>query len=218
MRILICAGHTTRGKGTGAVGYINESNENRVLSKKVVEYLKSAGHTVDYYEINKAHDYLQKQVSAANSKVYDLVVQIHFNANKTTDSIMGTETLYSSNRGKVYAEKVTNKLSILYKQRGAKLRTDLYWLNKTTAPAILIETCFVDSKGDTNIYNLNKDKTAQLIAEGVNGSEIKTTANTNTNGTKWAVCVGAWENKATADAKVQELKNKGYKDTYIIPR
>lgn len=218
MRILICAGHTTSGKGTGAVGYINESNENRVLSKKVVEYLKTAGHTVDYYEINKADDYLQKQVSAANSKSYDLVVQIHFNANKTTDSIMGTETLYSSNRGKVYAEKVTNKLSILYKQRGAKLRTDLYWLNKTTAPAILIETCFVDSKGDTNIYNLNKDKTAQLIAEGVHGSEIKTTANTNTNGTKWAVCVGAWENKETADAKVQELKNKGYKDTYIIPR
>ena len=31
MRILICAGHTTSGKGTGAVGYINESNENRVF-------------------------------------------------------------------------------------------------------------------------------------------------------------------------------------------
>lgn len=213
MRILICAGHTTQGKGTGAVGYINESNENRVLAKKVVDYLKTAGHTVDYYEINKADDYLQKQVAYANSKVYDLVVQIHFNANKTTDSIMGTETLYSSSRGKVWAEKVTNKLGALYKQRGAKLRTDLYWLNKTTAPAILIETCFVDSKGDTNIYNSNKDKTAKLIAEAVHGSEIKTT----TAG-KWAVCVGAWKDKTTADAKVEELKKKGYSDTYIIPR
>lgn len=213
MRILICAGHTTQGKGTGAVGYINESNENRVLAKKVVEYLKYSGHTVDYFEINKADDYLQKQVSTANSKTYDLVVQIHFNANKITDSIMGTETLYSSSRGKVWAEKITTKLGEIYKQRGAKIRTDLYWLNKTIAPAVLIETCFVDSKGDTNLYNSNKNKTAKLIAEAIHGSEIKTTTST-----KWAVCVGAWENKSTADAKVEELKKKGYSDTYIIPR
>lgn len=216
MRILIVPGHTTSGKGTGAVGYINESNENRVLAKKVVEYLKTAGHTVDYYEINKADDYLQKQVSTANSKVYDLVVQIHFNANKTTDSVMGTETLYSSNRGKPYAEKVTNKLGTIYKQRGAKLRNDLYWLNKTTAPAILVETCFVDSKGDTNVYNTNKDKTAKLIAEGIHGQEIKTT--TNQDNKLYAVCIGAWKDKDTAKKMQADAIKKGYEDAYLIPR
>lgn len=214
MRILICAGHTTSGKGTGAVGYINESNENRVLSKKVVEYLKAAGHTVDYYEINKADDYLQKQVSAANSKVYDLVVQIHFNANKTTDSIMGTETLYSSSRGKIWAEKVTNKLGNIYKQRGAKLRSDLYWLNKTTAPAILVETCFVDSKGDTNLYNSNKDKTAKLIAEAIHSQEIKTTTNQDK---LYAVCIGAYQYD-TAKKMQEDARKKGYADAYLIPR
>ena len=37
MKILISAGHTLTGKGTGAVGFINESQENRVLAKFVVE-------------------------------------------------------------------------------------------------------------------------------------------------------------------------------------
>lgn len=217
MRILICAGHTTSGKGTGAVGYINESTENRELAKKIVEYLKVSECEVDYYEINKADDYLQKQVSKANSKTYDLVVQIHFNANKTTDKPIGTETLYSSNRGKPWAERVTNKLGNIYNQRGAKLRTDLYWLNKTTAPAILIETCFVDSKADTDIYNSNKDKTAKLIAEALLNRTIPE-APSGGNHPLYAVCVGAWKNKSTADSKVQELKSKGYKDTYIIVR
>ena len=33
MNILISAGHTLEGKGLGAVSYINESEENRALSK-----------------------------------------------------------------------------------------------------------------------------------------------------------------------------------------
>ena len=112
--------------------------------------------------------YLAKQVNFANKKKYDLVVQIHFNAGGGT----GTETLYKTSTGKKYAEQVTKSLGKLYKQRGAKVRTDLYWLNKTNAPAILVEVCFVDSTTDTNIYNANKPQTAKLIAEGIIGQEI----------------------------------------------
>ena len=40
MRLLICSGHTLQGVGSGAIGYINESKENRELSNIVVKYLK----------------------------------------------------------------------------------------------------------------------------------------------------------------------------------
>ena len=66
MNICIVAGHTSEGKGTGAVGYINESAENRVLGKKVTEYIKKAGHNCDYYEVNKSDTYLKDQVNFAN--------------------------------------------------------------------------------------------------------------------------------------------------------
>ena len=218
MNICIVAGHTTTGKGTGAVGYINESAENRVLGKKVTEYIKKAGQNCDYYEINKSDTYLKDQTNFANKKVYDAVIQIHFNANKNTLSPMGTETLYKSSKGKAIAERVTNKLGLLYKQRGVKLRTDLHWLNATKYPAILIETCFVDSKADTDKYISNKDATAKLIAEGIIGKSIPNTPVVNESGILWSVCVGAYKNKNKADAKVKELKEKGYTSTYLIIR
>ena len=218
MNICIVAGHTTTGKGTGAVGYINESAENRVLGKKVTEYIKKAGHNCDYYEINKSDTYLKDQTNFANKKVYDAVIQIHFNANKNTLSPMGTETLYKSSKGKAIAERVTNKLGLLYKQRGVKLRTDLHWLNATKYPAILIETCFVDSKADTDKYISNKDATAKLIAEGIIGKSIPNTPVVNESGILWSVCVGAYKNKNKADAIVKELKEKGYTSTYLIIR
>ena len=209
MNICIVAGHTTTGKGTGAVGYINESAENRVLGKKVTEYIKKAGHNCDYYEINKSDTYLKDQTNFANKKVYDAVIQIHFNANKNTLSPMGTETLYKSSKGKAIAERVTNKLGLLYKQRGVKLRTDLHWLNATKYPAILIETCFVDSKADTDKYISNKDATAKLIAEGIIGKSIPNTPVVNESGILWSVCVGAYKDKNKADSIVKELKEKG---------
>ena len=95
MNILICAGHTSSGKGTGAVGYINESRENRILSKKIVEYINKTNHKATYAEVNKSDTYLKDQVDLANKNNYDIVVQVHFNANKTTLNPMGTETLYS---------------------------------------------------------------------------------------------------------------------------
>ena len=209
MKILICAGHTLKGKGTGATGYINESEENRSLSNIVVKYLKLAGHTVDYYEINEANDYLQKQVEKANSKDYDLVVQIHFNAYKNTTDEMGTEVLYLSDSGKVWAEKINAKLSTVFKNRGVKKRTDLFWLNKTSSISCLIEVCFVDSKADTDKYLANKNKVGKLIAEAIHRSEIKEEE------VFYRVVCGSYSKKENAAAQIELLKNKGISNAFI---
>ena len=222
MDICIVAGHTTTGKGTGAVGYINESTENRILAKKVTEYIKKTGHNCNYYEVNKSDTYLKDQVNFANKKAYDVVVQIHFNAGGGT----GTETLYRSTAGKKYADQVNKKLSTMYKNRGVKhdindVGRKLYWLTNTKYPAILIETCFVDSKSDTDKYTNNKDATAKLIAEGIIGKDIieaNAAANSKNDDILWAVCVGAYKDKNKADSIVEELKKKGYASTYLIPR
>ena len=222
MNICIVAGHTTTGKGTGAVGYINESTENRILAKKITEYIKKTGHNCDYYEVNKSDTYLKDQVNFANKKVYSLVVQIHFNAGGGT----GTETLYRSTSGKKYANQVNKKLSTIYKNRGIKhdindVGRKLYWLTNTKYPAILIETCFVDSKADTDKYVNNKDATAKLIAEGIIGKDIietNVTTSSKNDDILWAVCVGAYKDKNKADSIVEELKKKGYTSIYLIPR
>ena len=213
MKILIVAGHTAKGKGTGATGYINESEENRSLSNIVVKYLKLAGHTVDYYEINEANDYLQKQVAKANSKDYDLVVQIHFNAYKNTTDEMGTETLYLSESGKVWAEKINAKLSTVFKNRGIKKRTDLYWLNNTKSIACLIEVCFVDSKADTDKYLANKNKVGKLIAEAIHRREIEEVKEASE--VFYRVVAGSYSKRENAIAQIELLKSKGINNAFI---
>lgn len=178
MRIGLSAGHTLTGKGTGAIGYINESKENREMFKLVKKYLEQLGHTVYDCTVDSGSDYLERQVALANKYKCDVVVQIHFNAFNTTDKEMGTETLYceGSKEGKVYADKVHNKLKTLFIDRKVKSDIEtgrkLYWLRNTNAPSILIEVCFVDSKADTNKYNSNKNKIAKLITEGLTGQVI----------------------------------------------
>ncbi|PBH30101.1 cell wall hydrolase, partial [Clostridioides difficile] len=85
----------------------------------------------------------------------------------------GTETIYKTNNGKVYAERVNEKLATVFENRGAKSDVrGLYWLSHTKAPAILIEVCFVDSKADTDYYIRHKDIVAKLIAEGILNKNI----------------------------------------------
>ena len=210
MKVLISSGHTLKGTGIGANGYINESEENRILSKIVVKYLEYAGHEVDYFEINEGKDYLAKQVAEANSKDYDLVVQIHFNAFKLTDNSMGTETLYVSESGKVWAEKVNDKLSTVFKSRGVKKGTGLYWLKNTKPIAILIETCFVDSKHDTDTYKVNKEHIGKLIAEGINRKEISMPSEVF-----YRVIAGSYSNKENAQKQIENLKKKGIDNAFI---
>ena len=210
MKILICAGHTLKGKGTGANAYINESEENRILSNIVVKYLKFAGHNVDYYEVNEGNDYLAKQVEKANSKDYDLVVQIHFNAFRLVEGSMGTETYYLSDSGKVWAEKVNDKLSTIFKSRGVKKAEGLYWLKNTKPIAILIETCFVDSKHDTDTYKVNKEHIGKLIAEAINRKEISMPTEVF-----YRVIAGSFSKKENAEAQLKLLNDKGIKGGFI---
>ena len=90
----------------------------------------------------------------------------------------------------------------------------------TNPPAILIETCFVSNKADTDKYTSNREKIAKLIAEGIANQTIAENNNSSASSTNkklYAVCTGAY-NYDNAKKMQQELINKGYKDTYLIPR
>ena len=52
-----------------------------------------------------------------------------------------------------------------FKNRGVKVRKDLYYLRKTSAPAMLIECCFVDDKDDVKLYDYKK--MAKAIVKGI---------------------------------------------------
>ncbi|WP_257151649.1 N-acetylmuramoyl-L-alanine amidase, partial [Bacillus pseudomycoides] len=63
---------------------------------------------------------------------------------------------------------------------GAKQRTDLYVLNGTKAPAILIELGFIDNESDMEKWNV--DKIANSIAYALTGQSVSGASNNSGSG------------------------------------
>lgn len=192
MKFNIHAGHNPKGKvACGAVGLIDESTEARNVKDKVIQYLRKSGHTAYDCTCNNGtskNDVLKKIIEKCNSNNVDLDVSIHFNSGandkKGNDKSTGVEVLIYSNESKAKdeAQRICNKLAeIGFKNRGVKVRDDLYVLRKSKAPALLIEVCFVDDADDVDIYLDNVDNISKAIAEALTNTTISNTTTTSTS-------------------------------------
>lgn len=168
IKIAINAGHTINGKGKGAVGYINESEETRKVVSALIPLLEAKGHkvidaTVDTATTQSA--YLRKAVEIANKSKADLFVSIHFNAGGGK----GCEAYTWKGKKIKQAVNICDNLSKEgFRNRGVKDGSGFYVVKYTNMTAILVEICFVDTKQDCNLYKkVGVAKIAQAIADGI---------------------------------------------------
>lgn len=209
MKIAIRGGHNE--KATGCNGLINELIEDRKVKDAVVKYLKSKG--VEVYDVTptpcNVNDDLAKGVNKAEYYKVDLFVSIHFN--KCYDSYngaLGSEVcVYNNFDG---ANRVCNKLAELgFKNRGQKVRKELYELKHTTMPAMIIEVCFVEASEDVKIYkNVGFDRIGKAIAEGILNTTIEENKKENNDSLYRVVC-GSYKSKENAENQVKKLKDLG---------
>ena len=224
MRIGIDMGHTLSGEGTGSQGCgYKEQNLTRELGKIVIEMLKKEGHTIYDCTVDKSSNNAQQlidRVNKANKQPLDLFVSIHFNAcvndvrgnGRTT----GTEVLLHSmsSKAKPYAERIVKKIAnVGLKNRGVKTH-NAYVLKHTKAPALLIETCFIDDRDDMNVYLKSPKKVAKAIVEGILDKTITDVVETPKNGF-YRVLVGSYKDKNNAIKRQEELKSKGIEASLI---
>lgn len=155
MKIGVNIGHY----GTiGAEGILSEIKCCTDINGYLVPYLKAAGHEV--IECNDATypDYVSA-TKLANKYNLDLVISLHCNS-ATSGKANGTEVLYYTGNEKTkkvaatLSEAISNAIGT--QNRGAKARGDLYILNCTKAPAVLIECFFVSNRDDCSKYNPKK--------------------------------------------------------------
>lgn len=176
-QITIHAGHNKPGKvACGASDYIDESTEARIITRKVARILRRNGLTVYNCTVNNGtsqNDVLKKIVAKCNSHKRQLDVSVHFNAcihSKSDEKTKGVE-VYGVKKDGVRSgvgNRICTKIAKLgFTNRGFKIRNDLYVLNKTTAPAILVEVCFVDDQDDAKLYKKNKTAIAKAIASAI---------------------------------------------------
>lgn len=178
MKIAIDLGHGARPRDTGAIGVsiddkeqISEEIEVRRISPFVSERLKELGHEVKIISITQASSVTQSlsaRCEASNEWDADLFVSMHLNANQETDDPMGCEVFGISKKAVGIATLVEKAITGLgFKSRGVKNK-DYYVLTHTNAPAILIESFFVDSIADVLLYQkVGAKALGYAIANGI---------------------------------------------------
>lgn len=179
MRIALTVGHSLLKNGcyTSAdgrkYGGCLEYHWCKTFGKNLKSALEQDGHKVDLIicpekKFTKSTQERDYKLNIVNSKDYDLVIELHLNAsdNKTAN---GTEVLYVSETGKKYATAIQKQLATVFKDRCIQYRDNLYILNSTKSPAILIETFFCTSIMDYAKAKgtENRNKLAKLIAKGI---------------------------------------------------
>jgi len=163
-KIAMSSGHSKQCQG--AVGIINELEQNIRVVDRVAELIRAGGGTcVTFHSTGKTQsEVLNQQTNWHNSQTRDFDVQVHFNAYQATSKPMGTEVLYVTQSS--LAAKLSSAQAAAggFINRGAKYRSDLSFLNTTHKPAVLTEICFVDSGADCGLYDDNFEDICQAIA------------------------------------------------------
>ena len=186
MRIAISSGHGLFVRG--ARGIIDEVDEARKVTDRVAAILQRAGVGVNAFHENSARtqsDNVGAIVRHHNSQTRDLDVSIHFNSTATgiiEERAIGVEVLHFTGNqttralaGRV-AKAISDASGLLLRHRqdsGAVARNNLSFLSNTTAPAILIEVCFVVSRTDVRLYQQFFEEICHAIASAVSGRTIQ---------------------------------------------
>ena len=160
MRIVINAGHTKFGAGTGAKGKLVESIETRKIAYELMKLLADTNHEVIPAVYDRSSNNLLAAVDLSNKSKADLFISIHLNAGGGK----GCEAYTYKGKQLKQALSVCNNLNKLgFINRGVKDGSLLYVVRQTLCTAILIEVCFVDNVVDSELYRLtgvNKIATA----------------------------------------------------------
>jgi hypothetical protein len=160
-------GHTIQGPGSGAVGYIIESQHTRLVGTELRALLAQRGLkvidcTIDY--ASSQSEALDLIVQKANNNEMDWFISTHFNAGGGR----GVEVYTYQGRQYQDALDVCESISSLgFINRGVKNGTGLYVIRKTKAKSMLVEICFTDTEDALHYLNIGYKAVAKAIADAL---------------------------------------------------
>ena len=221
MRIFIDAGHNFSGADTGASGFgLKEQEITFEIANRLNELLKSSGHEANmsrnFMEENlgtTVSESLNKRCKMSNEWGADLFVSIHANAGggKGTEVLIYSENSKSKEIAKSVLLRITSRLDMV--NRGIKTRGDLAVLKNTKAPAILIETGFIDSKEDAKKLRENKDEFSLAIFDGITGESFKSEFEDIND-----IVSELFSRKILSDRKLWQKKLEDDKNSYYLAK
>lgn len=169
MKICIDPGHGGHDPGANGPTGLDEAPVALTISLKLAEELAGEGIQTKLTRSTDVYVELGYRCQIANDWGADYFVSIHLNSNGSTAK--GIETLYTTQNGKALAEPIQQALIDTTGEvdRGLKERNDLYVLNGTAMPAVLVEVGFISNPGTEKEFRDGEylDALAEAIAEGI---------------------------------------------------
>lgn len=223
-KVFLGVGHGGTDPGATGNGF-KEKDLNLSIAIACATTLQRHGVSVLLSRTKDENDTLTDEIKECNAYSPDLAIDIHNNAGGGD----GAEAFYHYGGGtsKTLADNVLCELvNIGQNSRGAKIRKnangrDYYgFIRETKAPAVIVECAFVDNAADIQIVNTAEKQSAAGVAIakgilktlGIDYQQPTTTPEQNENtGSLYKVQVGAFKEKANAEA----LKEKLIKDGYV---
>jgi N-acetylmuramoyl-L-alanine amidase len=226
-KVYLAAGHG--GADPGAVGHgLKEKDLNLAITLACRDVLWWHGVDVKMSRVKDVEIPWEQEVKECNAYAPDLTVNIHNNAGGGD----GAEAFhhYGGGTGKTLAENILSEVvKAGQNSRGAKVKKnsagrDYYgFIRETSCPAVIVECAFVDNANDIKIIDTAAEQEVMgvAIAKGI----LKTLGiaykpqqpQTATGGSEkiHRVQVGAFKEKANAEALVARLKAAGF-DAIIV--
>lgn len=204
--IIIDPGHGGRDFGAVYNGR-REKDDNLDLALAVGKILENNGYNVVYTRRDDVYDSPAEKANIANSAGGDFFVSFHRNSAANPNQYEGVQTLIYDDSGikAEAAREISDNLAKAgFKNLGIDIRPDLAVLRRTQMPAVLIETGFINSTKDNEIYDNNFDEIAELIADAVMDTV------TVTDGVQYYVQTGLFRNEDNANKLANQLWYLGY--------
>lgn len=209
-KVFLSAGHGGSDPGAVANGLFEKTiNLNTLLACKTE--LERHGVNVVCSRTKDENDPVTQEVKEANASGADIAVSFHINAGGGD----GFEAYYyeSSAKGKKLAglcEKYAKSLG--QNSRGLKSGDHLHFVKKTTMTSVLVESFFIDNTKDKTIGDAVAEQTAFGVAYAKAILEYLGIAYKakSTGKATYRVQIGAYSNKANAEALVKKAKSAGF--------
>lgn len=197
-----------------AYGDTNEAAQCKKIANACEAALKRCGFEV---KNGQSGSYVDR-TKESNTWDSDLHLCIHSNA--FNNKVMGTRLFYYSEGGESYkaCKAIYDELAPLSPgtSDNMTMNQDLYEMHATRCASVYLEIAFHDTINEAKWIIEHTNEIAEAIAKGVckfYGITYKGASNIS-SGSFYQVVTGSFKNKANAERRVNELKQKGF-DSFI---
>lgn len=239
-KVILDAGHG--GDEPGAIyNGRREKDDNLRLALAVGQILEENGIEVAYTRVEDVYNTPFEKTRIANREGGDFLISFHRNSSPQANQYSGAETLVFNRTGEKMrlAENINSALEeVGFRNLGIQERPGLVILRRSQMPAVLVETGFINTDADNELFDTQFEELAQAIADGILQTLGSGEVNMNQTDDEpddiymeiserpipegcppcrslYRVQTGAFRNKAYAEELLYQLLGKNY-PAYIL--